>query len=309
MKFLFIYIDCADRKSAIYSFGYVLTNERFNIIESKNILINPNAEWDPFVEENLLKHKIISFTGAPLFPKVYDKIKTLILDKDTVVIGFSVGNDFRFLREESKRYSLGKINCRSYDVQMLFNKVIDKEKSRLGLSKIAEQLSINTSKLQAHNSRDDAMITMLVFKEIVKKMKMSPKEALSWYSQNITTKSAKGKKAMAALKKQLSTETNNVVGKKEQTAVASNVNKQVKENTKTNTSSKKIDQYKLRQNIKKKKNKTSKQKQEDVKVVEPKQNQATRNYFNKKRLDNKKNSQRKENKNAVAANNNVEKEL
>ena len=47
MKYLFFDIECAncfDRKGKIFSFGYVLTDEKFNVIEPReDILVSPKV--------------------------------------------------------------------------------------------------------------------------------------------------------------------------------------------------------------------------------------------------------------------------
>ena len=46
MKYLFFDIECADGgKATICSFGYVIADLNFNIIEQRDILINPEAEF------------------------------------------------------------------------------------------------------------------------------------------------------------------------------------------------------------------------------------------------------------------------
>ena len=52
MKYLFFDLEYASQKggtSKICEFGYVVTDENFNILEKDNLIINPNIyryEWD-----------------------------------------------------------------------------------------------------------------------------------------------------------------------------------------------------------------------------------------------------------------------
>ena len=58
MKYLFFDVECASvhRGSKMCSFGYVLTDENLKIIDSKDIMINPNSEWDWYALEHILAH-------------------------------------------------------------------------------------------------------------------------------------------------------------------------------------------------------------------------------------------------------------
>lgn len=46
MRYLFFDIECADGSKAICEFGYVLTDEKFNIIRKRNILIDPECHFN-----------------------------------------------------------------------------------------------------------------------------------------------------------------------------------------------------------------------------------------------------------------------
>ena len=62
MKYLFFDIECANRdetgRNQIYSFGYLLTDENLNVIETeKDIVINPDVEqWDWYVVKHMLAY-------------------------------------------------------------------------------------------------------------------------------------------------------------------------------------------------------------------------------------------------------------
>ena len=46
MRYLFFDIECADGNFKICEFGYVITDESFNILTKKNILINPQCRFN-----------------------------------------------------------------------------------------------------------------------------------------------------------------------------------------------------------------------------------------------------------------------
>ena len=83
-KYLFFDIECANRDSdgrnMIYSFGYLLSDEQFNILCSeKDLVINPNVkEWDWYVLKKILAYSKKYVESQPKFPHLYEKIKKLI---------------------------------------------------------------------------------------------------------------------------------------------------------------------------------------------------------------------------------------
>lgn len=68
-KYLFFDIESIDRKSRfICTFGYVLIDENFNIIESDDILINPNViEYDWYVLKNMFYYTKEDALASPTF--------------------------------------------------------------------------------------------------------------------------------------------------------------------------------------------------------------------------------------------------
>lgn len=76
MNYLFFDIECANSNDGakLCEFGYVITNEKFEKITQKNILINPAAPFDEFVIKSLLNYKKEEYDNSPLLPAVYDEI-------------------------------------------------------------------------------------------------------------------------------------------------------------------------------------------------------------------------------------------
>ena len=84
MRILAFDIECAmvsKTAAHILSFGYVLTDERFNLIEKDDILINPCTKIR--VQAKSGEGIVLPYTDKmlrkmPKFPAVYDKIKNLV---------------------------------------------------------------------------------------------------------------------------------------------------------------------------------------------------------------------------------------
>lgn len=166
MNYVFFDIECANcyqGKGKICSFGYVITDEDFNIIEQHDMIVNPDSKFNLGPEIKLAYTKS-EFKHAPLFPMFYDEIDTLLTDPDSLVFGFSVNNDARYVRDDCKRYGLPHINYRFYDVQQMYM-CYQEIKNQPSLVGICEQYGIDENQ-DIHKSDDDARMTMEVLKNL-----------------------------------------------------------------------------------------------------------------------------------------------
>jgi DNA polymerase III epsilon subunit-like protein len=168
--YLFFDIECAncfDGKGKMCSFGYVLTDGQFTVIESDDIVINPEAEfdWYLFSPKNRcpLAYSKEYFRRQHNFKDYYKQIKTLLTAPFRKVVGFSSGNDVAFIITACERYNLPLINFAAYDAEPVLNTA---NNIRKGLAAWAEFYHIDTTELHAHRSSDDAMMTMLVVKAL-----------------------------------------------------------------------------------------------------------------------------------------------
>ena len=175
MRYLFFDIECANCDNGngkICSFGYLLTDEAFNIIEYCDLLIDPKAK---FKLRGYGKKKYIqlaypeaAFFASPPFTYYYETIKSMLTAENTMIFGYAPENDASFLRSEFERFSLPEVDFVFYDVQRLFKNIADKEDKNLcSLSHACEKLQIDTAFI-THKSCDDAFATMLVLKELCK---------------------------------------------------------------------------------------------------------------------------------------------
>ncbi|MCH5350976.1 MAG: hypothetical protein J1F39_03300 [Clostridiales bacterium] len=176
MKYLFFDIECANCFNGIAKiceFGYVLTDESFNVIQKEIFLINPNDKFDWYVAKKLLNYSINSYRRSPLYTHYFDRIKALFTDEDTMIFGHTVDSDFKFLNDEARRYSLPFFDCRFYDAKYMYDTYAKTESAgdgnSLSVSKICVALGIELPEL-VHKSVDDAYATMLIVKELTKRM-------------------------------------------------------------------------------------------------------------------------------------------
>lgn len=169
MKYLFFDIECASvyKGSKICSFGYVLTDENLNIIESDDIIVNPKCEWDFYALKHILAHNKEYYESYPSFDKQYDRIKRLF-EGDVIALGHGVSNDVRFLNDDCARYKLPCINFKFYDGAGIY-KEYGNDKEIKSLAKVSALLSSHTQG-EKHESKEDAFLVYEYIKKICESM-------------------------------------------------------------------------------------------------------------------------------------------
>ena len=167
-SYLFFDIECAncfDGNGKMCSFGYVITDDQFNILDSQDVVMNPEAEFDWYLfskkNECALAYSKDYFRMQHNFEAYHTGIKKLMEAPERKILGFSVSNDIGFLLYATERYDLTPINYSAFDMETIINQAKNEKK---GLKAWCEYYKIDLSKLTAHNSRDDAMMTMLLAK-------------------------------------------------------------------------------------------------------------------------------------------------
>lgn len=180
MRLLFFDLEFAahDNGEKICEFGYVITDENFNLIKRENILINPNIDinnWDLYVIEKILTKPRSIYYEHPMFDYYYEDIKKLILEQD-YVFGFSTVNDVMALNDELKRYHYDPLTYNFYDVQKLYAGYIGTEESVSLINAKTNLLIKNDEK--DHDAEADAYNTMLVLKAIISNCNTSLEELI-----------------------------------------------------------------------------------------------------------------------------------
>lgn len=178
MKFLFFDVECSNCFNGvgkICEFGYVLTDDKFNIIKADDIPMSPGrGRGDRFnltgrknERDLVLAYDYEYYFKQPEFPHFYKRIKELMCDEDTICFAYSMDNDIRHIHNTCMRYGLKTFDYVCYDVQMLASKFFQEDKLmslEIACRKIVGPNS--TLKLQAHLSRDDAKMEMMILNAI-----------------------------------------------------------------------------------------------------------------------------------------------
>ena len=168
MKYLFFDIECANcynNCAKIFSLGYLITDEKFNILhEKEDVLINPKDRFDWYVAKKMMAYPREIFKDQPPFPDFYNRFKEMFEDPETIVIGYAVTNDVHFLHDDCKRYNLPLFSYRFFDVQQLY--------ARQPVNNTAKNLEDSVLSWYGeepenlHRSDEDAYNTMRIMKAI-----------------------------------------------------------------------------------------------------------------------------------------------
>ncbi len=185
MKYVFFDCECANclqGEGKICSLGYVITDESFQVLKKKDIIINPDA---PFYLGNAksgngikLAYPLFRFKWSHTFPHYYQEIKNLFTKEEIIAFGFAVKQDISYLTYTCKRYNLPMFNFSFFDIQA-FEKRLYQRKNPSGLDHLIDQYGLKS--YTYHESDDDAFMTMEVFKKLLEENNMTVNEAIEKY--------------------------------------------------------------------------------------------------------------------------------
>lgn len=105
MRYLAFDIECCDGKHNC-ELGYVITDEKSNIIKKSVITINHERKFNlvgrPGSRDLYLSFLQEQYYKSPIFTTYYDDIKNLLECPEQIVVGHAVSNDADFLRTACK---------------------------------------------------------------------------------------------------------------------------------------------------------------------------------------------------------------
>ena len=182
-SFVFFDCECAntfDGVGKICSLGYIICDDELNIIESEDVVMNPECEFDWYILSGKgdirLAYSKDYFRARPNFESYYKEIKKLFTTGNRYIGGFAVSNDVSFVNNACERYNKQYINFRAFDAEKYFEQKYGKKQK---LSQWALEFGVNLTKYQTHKSVDDAIITMLCLKAECKKSEKSIEQIFS----------------------------------------------------------------------------------------------------------------------------------
>ena len=166
MKYLFFDTETVFVKNVhprIVSFGYVLTDDQFNEIAKEDIFIHPNED------EQLINNwqwKQEATKDKEGFKAFYHKIKDLLEDKDTIIVGHGAYSDVQHLSNECNRFHLEPIDFDFLDTKIISDEILDIDMPKK-LKNLYDYLCKNKLQYQCHRSLDDACMTKDVFEALI----------------------------------------------------------------------------------------------------------------------------------------------
>ncbi|MDR3215881.1 MAG: hypothetical protein LBT55_00505 [Clostridiaceae bacterium] len=166
MRYLFFDIECSDG-AHMCTFGYVLCDGAFGVLEKRDIVMNPEAQFqlgrysgDPEITLAYSKERFLR--SAP-FPAHYEDIKRVLTAENQIVAGHSVDSDIGFINTACERYGFDTMDYEAMDTQTVFKSLHPEAKS-FNLSSICQQLGVEQSNW--HKSCDDAEATMRIAEKL-----------------------------------------------------------------------------------------------------------------------------------------------
>lgn len=191
MKYLFFDVECSNchhRVGKICEYGYVLTDENFNILLEDVIPMSPGkSKWARFDLGDRKGNVVIKlayeydfYLSQPEFPRFYQKIKKLMEGEDVICFAYSMENDISHMQTSCERYKLEPLNYTCVDVQKIVGRYLN-IKEQMNLEKACLQIAGPNSLigLQEHLSRDDAKMEMKILEAICALTNKTSKEVLN----------------------------------------------------------------------------------------------------------------------------------
>ena len=181
MKYLFFDLEYASSRGGIdrnCEFGYIVTDEKFNVLERDNFIIDPNldrSEWDYRVVRKILTRPIKEYESNPTFPYYYNDIKKLITSAD-YILGHSINGDAKAINDDCKRYDKPSIDYEFYDIKLMYKEFSNTRKDT-SVENMLKALNIEEAGV-SHDAEIDAYHTMLELKSMLENLGVTLEEMI-----------------------------------------------------------------------------------------------------------------------------------
>ena len=182
MNYLFIDIENANSynyTSKMCTFGYVNTDDHFNVSSKIDVIMNPESTFDKhIISKKMNAYPLIKYQIAPSFKFFYKSLKHILEKGDQLIIGWSIDNDIKYLNDACRRYKEQLFSFKFIDIQRVMVDEFNLENPP-SLKNACEFFKIKLS--ITHKSDDDAYMSMQVTKSICKKNKCTLNELIEKY--------------------------------------------------------------------------------------------------------------------------------
>ena len=183
MRLISFDIECAkayENDSPICNFGYVIYDMDYNLLEKRDIIINPKSNFKLEGRKNQKDIKLFytekEYKREPTFDKYYDEIKSILEFKDQIIVNHAVSNDIKYLANDCRRYKLPIINFYAYDTIDIYKALENNEKA-LSLENIAKNF-LDGKEFVNHKADEDADIAICFFIRICLLLEVKPHELI-----------------------------------------------------------------------------------------------------------------------------------
>jgi len=161
---VFFDLECANCNmhiAKICEFGYVLTDDKLNIIKAENLIIDPRSSFNVYGFKKggiTLAYDAKTYRKSPPLKAYYDEIKELLTDPGNRVFGYSTEYDADYIRTDFMRSKLPPINFKFIDVMKLFREYLGR-KDKLALDVVYSECD-GAEPLLHHEARNDSLMTV-----------------------------------------------------------------------------------------------------------------------------------------------------
>lgn len=165
----------------ICEFGYCIADEKFNIIEQRNILIRPISKVNNAYYRLKLAYPLKLYYSSPSFVENYAKIGTILQKSNCVVLGHAIHNDIVGINSACKINTLPAFNFCFVDTQVLYS-IFKKMPTVCSLVKIAEEIGVT---FNHHRADEDAKLSLFTLKYICEKEGLTFNQLMAAYEATI----------------------------------------------------------------------------------------------------------------------------
>ena len=181
MRYIFLDTESSNSFNNIYKlceYGFVITDEHLNTAQgvNKDVVINPgegrgarfNLVGRKGGRDLILAHSADEYKAAKTFDIHYDNLKFLLNQKDVRIFLWAGENDIQAILDNCYRYRLPKIAFASYDVQVIYKRIVQ-PKMTPSLEKAMSELGLSCDGIVAHRPDDDSKMTLMILKALCEK--------------------------------------------------------------------------------------------------------------------------------------------
>ena len=193
--FLFFDTECSNCDKGfgkICEFGYLVTDTSFNPVEKREFIINPGKGYandfrlaDRHGQIRIhLTYEANNYRYYRLQPeldKFVPALEKLLTRPDTLIFGFSIDNDLRYVDYGFQRYlgltSIDTPDIAAIDIQQMYRHYNNNQV--ISLDRAVAEYGQTDDKIRYHRALDDAIATMQAYRNLCQHTGLNPFELIA----------------------------------------------------------------------------------------------------------------------------------